>query len=124
MPQYLVSGYLPDNFDPSTVSEATVEEIHALCGRSPMANCCSPTARTWKPRSTWAVFGYWKPQVWTRWWRGRARAQKHVVSGSRCERFSSCQPPKRTERYGSSELRSVVFGDPAGNRLSETKKDE
>ena len=30
MPQYLVSGYLPDNFDPSTASEATVEEIHAL----------------------------------------------------------------------------------------------
>jgi hypothetical protein len=30
MPQYLVSGYLPDNFDPSTVSEATVEDIHAL----------------------------------------------------------------------------------------------
>jgi len=30
MPQYLVSGYLPDNFDPSSVSEATVEEIHAL----------------------------------------------------------------------------------------------
>jgi hypothetical protein len=30
MPQYLVSGYLPDSFDPSTVSEATVEEIHAL----------------------------------------------------------------------------------------------
>ena len=30
MPQFLVSGYLPDNFDPSTVSEAEVEEIHAL----------------------------------------------------------------------------------------------
>jgi len=30
MPQYLVSGYLPDNFDPSTTSEADVEEIHAL----------------------------------------------------------------------------------------------
>jgi hypothetical protein len=30
MPQYLVSGYLPDNFDPSTMSEETVEEIHAL----------------------------------------------------------------------------------------------
>jgi hypothetical protein len=30
MPQYLVSGYLPDNFDPSTVDEAMVEEIHAL----------------------------------------------------------------------------------------------
>ncbi len=30
MPQYLISGYLPDDFDPSTMSEATVEEIHAL----------------------------------------------------------------------------------------------
>ena len=30
MPQYLVSGYLPDNFDPSTMDEATVEGIHVL----------------------------------------------------------------------------------------------
>ena len=30
MPQYLLSGYLPDNFDPSTQDEATVEAIHAL----------------------------------------------------------------------------------------------
>ena len=30
MPQYLVSGYLPDNFDPSTQDEATMEAIHAL----------------------------------------------------------------------------------------------
>jgi len=30
MPQFLVSGYLPDNFDPSTQDEATVEQIHAL----------------------------------------------------------------------------------------------
>ena len=30
MPQYLVSGYLPDNFDPSTQDGAMVEEIHAL----------------------------------------------------------------------------------------------
>lgn len=30
MPQYLVSGYLPDNFDPSTQDEAMIEEIHAL----------------------------------------------------------------------------------------------
>ncbi len=28
MPQYLVSGYLPDNFDPSTQDEATIEAIH------------------------------------------------------------------------------------------------
>jgi hypothetical protein len=30
MPQYLVSGYLPDNYDPSTESEETIEAIHAL----------------------------------------------------------------------------------------------
>jgi hypothetical protein len=51
MPQYLVCNYLPDNFDPSTVTEAMMEEIHALnremiaagarkfaCGISPAAN--------------------------------------------------------------------------------------
>ena len=30
MPHYLISGYLPDNFDPSTQTEAMIEEIHAL----------------------------------------------------------------------------------------------
>ena len=30
MPQYLISGYLPDNFDPSTQDEATIEAIHAI----------------------------------------------------------------------------------------------
>ena len=30
MPQYLVQGYLPDNFDPSTQDETTIEAIHAL----------------------------------------------------------------------------------------------
>ena len=30
MPQYLVAGYLPDDFDPSAQDEAMVEEIHAL----------------------------------------------------------------------------------------------
>ncbi len=51
MPQYLVCNYLPDDFDPSTVSEAMMEEIHALnremiaagvrkfaCGVSPARN--------------------------------------------------------------------------------------
>ena len=51
MPQYLVANYLPDNFDPSTVTEKMMEEIHALnreliasgarkfaCGISPVAN--------------------------------------------------------------------------------------
>ena len=30
MPQYLVNGYLPDDFDPSTVDESMGREIHAL----------------------------------------------------------------------------------------------
>ena len=30
MPHYLVSGYLPDNFDPSTMTEADTEAIHAI----------------------------------------------------------------------------------------------
>ena len=30
MPQFFVCNYLPDNFDPSTVTEAMIEEIHAL----------------------------------------------------------------------------------------------
>ena len=30
MPQYLVAGYLPDDFDPSRMDEATGHAIHAL----------------------------------------------------------------------------------------------
>jgi hypothetical protein len=30
MPQYLVAGYLPDDFDPSHMDEAMGREIHAL----------------------------------------------------------------------------------------------
>ena len=30
MPQYLVCSYLPDDFDPSSVTEGMMEEIHAL----------------------------------------------------------------------------------------------
>ena len=30
MPQYLVSGYLPDDFDPSKQDAAVIEAIHAL----------------------------------------------------------------------------------------------
>ena len=30
MPQYLISGYLPDDFDPSVQDETMMKEIHAL----------------------------------------------------------------------------------------------
>ena len=58
MPQYLVANYLPDNFDPSTVTEAMIEEIHALnremiaagvrifaCGLSPAGSAKSLRAQ-------------------------------------------------------------------------------
>ena len=51
MPQFIVSNYLPDDFDPSVVTEAMIEDIHAVnremiaagvrkfaCGISPAAN--------------------------------------------------------------------------------------
>ena len=30
MPQYLIAGYQPDDFAPSTLTEEVMEEIHAL----------------------------------------------------------------------------------------------
>ena len=55
MPQFLVSGYLPDDFDPSKLDEAAIEGIHALnremiaagvrkfaCGLSPKATTLRP----------------------------------------------------------------------------------
>ena len=30
MPQYLVSSYIPDNYDPSVETEETIDAIHAL----------------------------------------------------------------------------------------------
>ena len=54
MPQYLLATYLPDDFDPSTVTEEAVEAIHALnreivaagaerfaCGLSPASSAKS-----------------------------------------------------------------------------------
>ncbi len=30
MPQFLIAGYIPDDFDPSSIDEATGQAIHAL----------------------------------------------------------------------------------------------
>jgi hypothetical protein len=51
MPQYLIASYLPDDFDPSTITQETIEQIHAVnreliaagvrkfaCGISPASN--------------------------------------------------------------------------------------
>ena len=113
MPQYLVAIHLPDDFDPSREDEAMERDIDALneemeaegagfslaaspplamrshCGRSPTARCSSPMGHTWRPRSTSAAFGYWKPLTWTRRWRGGARPSLPVGPRSRCARLAS-----------------------------------
>ena len=129
MPQYLVANYLPDDFDPSTVTEAMIEEIHALnremiaagvrkfacgispaatprrCGSSPMVRCSSPTGRTPRPRSTWAVSGYWKLPIWTRRSRGRARAPSPAMRWARCASFFS----SRTRREQRNSLTAAAL---------------
>src|SRR5215471_13480219 len=113
MPQYLVANYLPDDFDPSAVTEATMEEIHPLnreliaagvrkfaCGispagnaktvrKQPMVRCSSPMGHTPRPRNTWAVSGYWKPPIWTRHSRGRARVPSPAMCPAKCASFFS-----------------------------------
>jgi len=74
MPQYLVCNYIPDNFDPSTVTEQMMEEIHALnremiaagvrkfaCGISPAAK-----AKTLRKQSSGKVLVTDGPYVETK----------------------------------------------------------
>ena len=72
MPHFVISGYLPENFDPSTLDKAMIEGIHALnremdaagitkfsgglarpmrYARMPVATSSSPMALTSKPRN-------------------------------------------------------------------------
>jgi len=113
MPQYLVANYLRDDFDPSAVTEAMIEEIHALnremiaagvrkfaCGISPAGNAKTVRKQSDctllftmghppRPRSTWAVSGYWKLPIWTRHSRGRARVPSHAMRRARYANFFS-----------------------------------
>src|SRR2546427_1392528 len=122
MPQYLVANYLPDDFDPSAVTEAMIEEIHALnremiaagtrkfaCGISPASNAKTvrkqpdgtvlvTDGHTPRPRSIWAVSGYWKLPIWTRRWRGRARVPSHAMRrGKGAGLFFTPLPAKETK---------------------------
>ena len=61
MPQYLISTYLPQDFDPSLVTEETIEAIHALnremiaAGVRKFACGLSPKAVTLRSRSNGEV---------------------------------------------------------------------
>ena len=122
MPQYLVAIYLPDDFDPSTVTEAMIEEIHALnreliaagvrkfaCGISPAANAKTlreqPDGKVLitdgpytETKEHMAVFGYWKPPIWTRHSRGRGRPPSPAMRRARCASFFSSRLRTRARR--------------------------
>src|SRR5712692_10098661 len=139
MPQYLVANYLPDDFDPSAVTEAMIEEIHALnremiaagarkfaCGISPASNaktvrkqpngtCASPMGHTPRPSSIWAVSGYWKLPIWTRRWRGRARVPSHAMRQARCASFFSTR--LRRKQRNSLATATRRHGDTGTRRL-------
>src|SRR4030095_13271286 len=79
MPQYLVANYLPDNFDPSTVTEAMIEDIHALnremiaAGVRKFACGISLPANATTERKT----------------QGGVRPRSHAVRRARCASFCS-----------------------------------
>ena len=108
IPQYLVCNYLPDDLAPTTVTGAMIEEIHVLnreliasgdrkfaCGISP-ANVNTVRKQPdgsvlvtdgWyiETKQHRAVFGYWKPPIWTRHSRGRARVPSPAMRWARRE---------------------------------------
>jgi hypothetical protein len=120
MTQYLVAIHHADDYDPSAEDEAISRDIEALndeivaagvgfslaaspppaargrCGRGPMVKFSSPTGRTWRPRSTSAVFGCWKPLIRTMQLRGGARLLSPVGRPSMCARLGG--PTEATER--------------------------
>src|SRR5215470_1646299 len=49
-----------------------------------MERCVSQMDRTRRPKSTSAVSGYWKPPIWTRHSRGRARVPSPAMRRARC----------------------------------------
>jgi hypothetical protein len=114
MPQYLVAGYLPDDFDPSQVDEAMGRKIYALnkqmtaagvmkfaCGlgaaKALRAQTDGGVLITDRPyletKEHTAVFGYWNALTWTRQWHGRAKASPPLGGRSRCERSFSIPHP-------------------------------
>jgi hypothetical protein len=108
MTQYLIAIYRPDDYDPSLEDEAMGHDIDVLndemkaagvrvfvAGLRPPSSAralrvppdgkgSSPTGHTWRPRSTWAVSGCWKPLTWTRRWRGGVGPPSPVGRRSFC----------------------------------------
>jgi hypothetical protein len=136
MPQYLVANYLPYDFDPSAVTEAMIEEIHALnremiasgarkfaCGISPAGN--AKTVRK-QPDGTVLVTdgpytetkehmgGFWileaadmdEALAWG------ARVPSHAMRRARCASFFS----SRTRREQRNSLAAAISENDVGTR--------
>ena len=114
MPQYLVAGYQPDDFDPSTVDEAVGREIHALNDEMDAAGvtkfaCGLGAAKSLRAQPDGGVLLTDGPYLETKehiggFWilecadmdEAVAWARKGVVATagrSKCERFSSSRHP-------------------------------
>jgi hypothetical protein len=103
MPQYLVCNYLPDDFDPSTVTEAMMEEIHALnreliaagarkfaCGISPAAN--AKTLRKQRHFDRWGKCSFTTYRAW--FWLMNivlSSRQSTQEKGDGCWKVSACR---------------------------------
>src|SRR5262245_28161504 len=75
------------------------------CAKSATARWSSPTGRTPRPRSTWAVFGYWKPPIWMRHLHGRRRLPSPAMCPAKCASFIST----RTRREHRNSLAQLCF---------------
>jgi len=79
VPQYLITSYLPDNFDPSTIDEATVNAINALneeliaSGARLLAAALAPAsqAKSLRTAAQWRTAHHRRPVFGSqgaRWW--------------------------------------------------------
>ena len=133
MPQYLVAGYLPDDFDPSQVDEAMGREIHALNKEMIAAGvrrfaCGLGSAKSLRTQTDGEVLitdgpyletkehigGFWilecadidEAVAWAR--KGRRR---HSGTGRGTRDLFQSGTRLATERYGSSELVPPYWSD-------------
>jgi hypothetical protein len=131
MPQYPIANYVPDSFDPSVVTEAMMEQIHALnremiaagvrkfaCGISPAANAKTLRAQPGgkalvtdgpytETKEDMADFGHWNAPISMRRWRGRRRAPSPAMSSARFASFFSS--PTQRERRNSLAARDFAI---------------
>jgi len=107
MPQYFVSLYLPEDFDPSTQTETQVEEIHALNREMDAAGVVKFAGGLFPPAHAKSLQyqGDGKLLIWRRQWSGRARVPSRAGRRARCGRFFSCRTRNKKAAKASKRIR-------------------